>query len=313
MRILSTKVPLRESSDKSPVALFVYNRPVHTRRTIEALARNVGAEDTALFIFSDAPRCAADADLVGHVRAYLHTIRGFKNVVVTERARNLGLAGSIIDGVTSVCLEYGRVVVLEDDLETSSHFLEFMNDALRYYESLERVMHVSGCTYPVGHFEGESTYFLRVPLCWGWGTWQRAWSKFSKDLSVMELFDRRMIRRFDFDDTYPYWRQMEQNRSGQLDTWFVFWYATLFMRDGLSLFPARSLVRNIGFDNSGVNCGTTADYDVDLSTKPIELGPIPLSESTSAFERHKQFFRELRPSFPNRVLRRFRQLSLRFR
>ena len=35
----------------APVILFTYNRPEHTRRTIEALAKNELAQDTELFVF----------------------------------------------------------------------------------------------------------------------------------------------------------------------------------------------------------------------------------------------------------------------
>ena len=37
----------------APVILFVYNRPIHTQKTLEALAANRLATSTDLIIFSD--------------------------------------------------------------------------------------------------------------------------------------------------------------------------------------------------------------------------------------------------------------------
>ena len=38
----------------SPILLFVYNRPDHVRRCVEALQKNQLAADSELFIYSDA-------------------------------------------------------------------------------------------------------------------------------------------------------------------------------------------------------------------------------------------------------------------
>src|SRR5689334_19947926 len=114
----------------APITLFVYNRPEHTRRTVEALLKNELAAESDLFIFSDAPKKPESDESVRMVRDYIHAITGFKSVTIIERDRNWGLADSIIDGVTSVVNQYGRIIVLEDDLVVSAHFLEYMNTAL---------------------------------------------------------------------------------------------------------------------------------------------------------------------------------------
>lgn len=295
-------------SDAAPIALFVYNRPEHTRRTVEALSRNSGANDSVLHIYSDAPRTDDDAASVQKVRTYIKGITGFKQVVIKEQEQNLGLAMSIIGGVSALCEEYGRAIVLEDDLETSPHFLNFMNDALNYYADAAEVMHISGFRYPVDQFESDDTFFLHVPLCWGWATWQRAWRSFSNDISVMGRFDRQRIRQFDFGDSYAFWRQLELNKSGALKTWFIFWYATLYLRGGLSLFPSRSLVQNIGMDNSGTHSSTSNDYRVVLSDTPIQVTRIPLVESTTGYEFHQRYFRRLKGGVLKRLVRKFKRL-----
>jgi hypothetical protein len=294
----------------APIALFVYNRPDYTHRTVEALAKNAFANESILHIFSDGAKTSIDTLSVQKVRSYLKGIIGFKKVVVVEQTQNLGLAASIINGVTSLCKRYGRVIVLEDDLVTSPHFLTFMNSSLRYYENTTEVMHISGFRYPVEPFETDDTFFLNVPLCWGWATWDRAWKYFDKNISIMGRFNRQKISRFDFNNNYAFWKQLELNKSGRLDTWFIFWYVTLFLRGGLALFPARSLVQNIGLDGIGTHSGITDDYNVVLSETPINLAKIPLDESAKGFIFHRRYFRKIKVGLIKRIIRKLRFLII---
>lgn len=291
----------------APIVLFVYNRPEHTRRTIEALCGNTLAKSSDLIIFSDAPANTLAEAGVYQVRNYISGVTGFRSVKVIERPHNFGLAGSIIDGVSRVCDTRDRIIVLEDDLLTSPYFLEFMNEALRLYEHDENVMHVSGCTYPIAPEIQESTFFFRVPLCWGWATWKRAWTHFRPDISVMRQFDSTMRRNFDIGGTYPYWKQLELNKSGEIVTWFIFWYATLFLRNGLTLFPSQSLVVNIGHDGTGTHCCPNNYYDTSVADEPVLLQKLDIIENQLAVELHRKFFRKLRPHIVNRIVRRLRR------
>lgn len=278
----------------APIALFVYNRPTHTRQTVEALQKNSLSQESNLFVFSDGPKNESAKPNVTLVREYIRTITGFRSVSITEEPRNRGLALSIISGVNRLCEEFGEVIVLEDDLVTSPFFLKYMNDALALYRDVDKVMHVSGGAYPIRNPGTQASYFLRVPLCWGWGTWSRAWSSFSRDTALMKRFDRDMIRAFDFDGTYDYWAQLELNKSGRISTWFVFWYASVFLKGGLALFPRQPLVQNIGMDGSGVHCSTTENYNVKLGAGPLQLSFMEAQESIAAVRQHQEYFRSIR-------------------
>ena len=133
----------------APIALFVFNRPWHTRQTVEALRNNEGASESELFVFCDGPRTERDDLPVDEVRQYVRTITGFKKITVVERDNNLGLARSIVSGVTEIVNTFGCIIVIEDDSVTSRFFLKFMNEALLQYKNAQRVMHVSGYMYPV--------------------------------------------------------------------------------------------------------------------------------------------------------------------
>ena len=167
----------------APIALFVYNRPAHTRQTVEALKKNALAKDSDLIIFSDAAKSESQAETVREVRQYIHQIDGFKSVTIVERDKNFGLARSIIDGVTSVVNERGRIIVLEDDLIVTPHFLDFMNRAVRYAHE-EKVMQISANMFPISSGDGYARdIFLQNDNLLAI-TWDRAWRKFEPDADV---------------------------------------------------------------------------------------------------------------------------------
>jgi hypothetical protein len=251
----------------APIALFVYNRPRHTRQAVESLLANTGAADSLLYVFSDAPLDGAAREAVAEVRAYVCCIAGFKSVTIIERKTNFGLARSIIDGVTRLCEEYGRVIVMEDDLLVAPGFLNFMNAALEKYALEERVMQVSGYMFPARLGVSLKGLFLNFPTSWGWATWKRAWDKFdlnAQGYSVLKS-DPAMIKAFNLNGRYDYFSLLERYLSGRAQSWAIRWYLTVFMHNALTLYPSETLVENIGFDGSGVNCVVSS---IDQSAVP---------------------------------------------
>lgn len=267
----------------APVALFTYNRPRHTRQAVEALSRNEFATETDLIVFSDGPKSAADAIDVESVRAYLTGIEGFRSIQVIPQPRNLGLAQSIIAGVTEVCRKYGRVVVLEDDLLTSPWFLRFMNDGLAAYETDPEVISIHGYLWPVlGTLP--KTFFLRGADCWGWATWARGWKLFNADGAVLlaQLEQRGLTHTFDFDGAYGYTEMLRGQIAGSNNSWAIRWHASAFLADKLTLYPGCSLVQNIGLDASGTHCGTSEEFSTRLASERVPIRRQPLREDLTA-------------------------------
>ena len=92
------------------------------------------AGQSLLFIFSDAAKDDSQKHLVDEVRDIISHVECFKHVEIIKRRKNLGLANSIIDGVSRLTEEFGNVIVFEDDLVSSVHTLKYFNDALKRYE-----------------------------------------------------------------------------------------------------------------------------------------------------------------------------------
>lgn len=240
----------------APVALFAYRRPLHLQKVVESLLGNELASETDLVVFSDAARKPADQEAVDQVRRYLRTIGGFRSVRLVERRTNFGLSKSIISGVSELVQKYGRIIVLEDDIVVSSHFLTFMNRNLELYALDEKVGAVTGYCFPLG-ITPPDTWFMDASSCWGWGTWDRAWKEFNpvgNDL-LRSLRQKKLLFKFDFNGNYPYTGMLKDQIKGKNDSWAVRWYASTFLKGLLTLFPGKSLVANIGWDGTGENCG----------------------------------------------------------
>ena len=155
----------------APILLFVYNRPIHTRKVLSALEKAKLANESDLFIFSDGAKAVNCIEHVNHVRTIIREPWSFKSITIIERNTNMGLAANIIEGVSEVIKKYGRAIVLEDDLEISEYGLQYFNDALKTYQFNDKVMEISGYMYPVEHPEKlEESFFFRVANSWGWAT-----------------------------------------------------------------------------------------------------------------------------------------------
>lgn len=251
------------NNDLAPIVLFVYNRPWHTQQTVEALQKNQLAKDSELFIYSDAAKNESVKLAVDEVRRYIKSINGFRKVTIIERDKNWGLADSIIDGVTTIVNKLGKIIVLEDDLVTSPYFLTFMNEALDFYKFEEKVWHISGWNYPVEIEEIADAFLWRVMNCWGWATWADRWQYFEKDTGkIIDEFKKEDIKSFNLEGVEDFFSQVIANKNNQINTWAIFWYASIFKSKGLCLNPVKTLVDNIGHDGTGVHCSTDK-YHVD--------------------------------------------------
>ncbi|MEQ8384399.1 MAG: hypothetical protein RH949_18770 [Coleofasciculus sp. A1-SPW-01] len=279
---------------KSPIALFVYKRPEHTLKLLESLAKNEGANESELFIFCDGSKSLADRLVVSKVREIVKSRQWCWQVHITEREENLGLAQSIISGVTEICAHYGRVIALEDDLVLSPYFLRYMNDALDRYEHELKVMHISGYMFPVKTKLPE-TFFMRNPSCWGWATWQRAWQYFEEDseLLIKKIKCNKLDKKFSLANSYPFFEMLEQQSVGKINSWAIRWYASIFLVKGLCLYPRYSLVKNTGHDGTGIHCDNNSLFDVKLSKHKITLFTQKIVENKKALFVLIKFFRKI--------------------
>jgi len=293
-----------QKMDLAPIALFCFKRPVHLARVLEALRANPLASASTLYLFCDGPRHSEDRAAVKEVRRVAGAVQGFAKVEVRCSDMNLGLASSIISGVSEVLERHGRVIVLEDDLVTSPFFLTYMNEALAMYEGVETVASIHGYLYPISSPLPE-TFFLRGADCWGWATWSRAWSQFEADGAKLlrRLLESGQGKAFDLGGAYPYQRMLEDQIAGRNDSWAIRWHASVFLNGGLTLYPGRSLVLNIGNDATGTHSRSTHSFDGELSSTRIRCESVPVMPSVEAERAFTAFFQGQRGGMLRRIAR----------
>lgn len=249
-----------ENKDIAPIVLFVYNRLDHTRQTIEALQQNTLAKESELYIYSDGPKNEDVREKVEKLREYLKTVDGFKEVILLERKMNWGLANSIIDGVTSVIEQYGKVIVLEDDLITSRYFLEYMNHALSIFEKNQKIYSITGFSFTTDFMQFPKDYqddvYVNIrPMSWSWATWYDRWKDVDWNVNDYHEFIRNSKQKKTFNNGGTDLTRMLKNQmKGKLSSWYIRWTYSAFKREMLTVYPRVSYVNNIGHDASGVHC-----------------------------------------------------------
>lgn len=275
----------------APIALFTYNRADKTKRVVESLLKNQEAKDSDLFIFSDGPKTEAKAAGVEENRKFIHTISGFKNITIIERDRNWGLANSLIAGITDVINQYGKVIVVEDDLILSPYFLKFMNGGLEKYEDDDTVGTICGYVFPFQKSLPD-TFFLYFMHPWGWATWKRSWNLLDTDTKRLLRKIRFKTKKFNLGGNCGSYGNLYCQKVGLVDSWYIRFYASLFLNKKLNLFPGKTMVTNSGLDGSGTHCGKGLQKTNNfiLNPNPIEMNDISVEESQLAYSVFKSFY-----------------------
>lgn len=245
----------RDITQWAPIAIFIYKRSEHARRAIVSLQACDGAQSSLIYVFADGPKTATDAPAVLATRAVAHELLG-SSAVFVEQERNRGLANSIIAGTTELCDRYGTVIVVEDDLVLAPSFLRFLNEGLERYRDEPRVMQVSGHMFDVPSLaQQQEALLLPMTTSWGWATWKRAWDFFDPAATGWRerLAEGAEVKRYNLGGRYDHFRMLKRQMNGEIDSWAIRWYYNVFARDGLVLFPPRTLVSNLGLDGSGTH------------------------------------------------------------
>jgi len=306
---------LKRGKEFAPIALFVYNRPDHARQTVDALRANDFAERSDLFVFADGAKTPEGAGAVNSTRQYARSVEGFKSVTVVERECNFGLSRSVITGVSQLCSEYGKTIVVEDDVITAPDFLRFMNRGLQRYEYEPRVMSVCAfnppLTAPASYpFDTFCSYRFS---CWGWATWKDRWEKADWAVTDYAQFatDREKQKKFDLGGDDLSWL-LKLHMRGDIDSWDTVWAYTHFKHDALALLPVESKAYNIGLDGSGVHC-----KHVSMEQSSIGHGSDSEYRFPDSADVHSHFAAEIkryhRPSVARRLVRFARQFAPRKR
>ena len=257
----------------APIILFVYARPDHTKKMIESLKDNKLADKSEVWIFSDNAKRDNAIERVEKVREYIHKIEKsnyFKKVHIVEAKENKGLAKSVIEGVSEIIKKAKKAIVVEDDLILSNNFIEYMNDALNFYENDNRIWSISGYNVPINipKTYKEDVYLGYRGCSWGWATWENRWKMVDWNVSDYDIFKRSFKRRRLLNRGGDDMAQMlDMQMNGKIDSWAIRWCYEQSKRNMYTIYPVKSLVYNEGLDGTGTHSGITSDFSVIISNE----------------------------------------------
>ena len=281
---------------------------------MESLLANSEAADSELFVFVDGPRdhVPTDRDKVVAVRDYVKTIQGFKLVTCTFAEENKGLGASVIAGVTQVIRQYGRAIVVEDDLYCGKNFLAYMNQGLERYADNKEVFSVCGYTNKVRRPQGYSydAYACVRSSSWGWGTWSDRWETVDwtlEDWTACEA-QAKAFNRWGGSDCFGMLRDWHEGKN---QSWAIRFSYSQFVQNKVAIFPMVSKVINEGFDNQSTNCKgwNRFKYDFDSSENKVFRWP----EEVMVDERLRKSalaYHSIRERLYSRVMNLFYRSSL---
>lgn len=249
-----------------PTILITYNRPWHTAQVLNALKRH---NIQNLYIYSDAPKSDKDVEGVIETRRLIQSIDWTIPNVVYQK-QNQGLAKSIVSAANKVFETYDKLILLEDDCVPQDYFFDFMYDCLNKYENNQRVFGISGYTVNIDdiilknyHYD---VYFFPRMGSWGWATWKNRWEKRIENLNYLktEILQRKIDLNQGGNDVPV---MLEQILTGKLkDVWSLHWLLTVYLNQGMYIYPTKSHIQNIGMDGSGVHCGKTSKYETTIAS-----------------------------------------------
>lgn len=263
-----------------PLLLITFNRPEHTKKTIEALRAQ---RPPLVYVFQDGPRngnekdelnCKAVQEVVNREIDWECELHAYSS------EKNRGCRDAIIYAINCVFKEYESVIVVEDDVVTSPAFYTYMCRALEFYRKYPAVWSISGYSLSPSKFKVPEDYDYDVfasprLLNWGWGTWRNRWEKTDWTMSYYAEFMNHPYERQVFSQTgcdmIDMLREEYEGRSSAWDIQFAFAH---FANHAISIVPCISYTYNIGFDGSGTHCGNT-HQSTDMNTYTLNTNIHP--------------------------------------
>jgi len=297
----------------APVVVFVYRRYEHTNRLLESLANNFLAGQTEVFIFSDGAKNVSDRESIDQVRNLVNDPKWetrFKKVSVFAEETNKGLANSVISGVSNIIQQYGKVIVVEDDLILSKYFLRYMNDALDYYESVPDIWSISGYSFPMKvlkKYQHDIFYGYRG-CSWGWGTWKNRWDMVDWDCKDYDKFiqDPNWVQKFNRGGT-DLTPMLGSQMAGRIDSWAIRWCFAQSNAEMYTIYPKVSYVINDGLDGSGTHSGVSNAFETVIFDC-VETRMEKLKIDSQIAREFQKKYNRTRDTLDKKILRRLKKI-----
>ena len=277
----------------APVIIPTLCRDKHFIRCMESLRRNPWAKYTEVYIGLDYPAKEEHWEGYRKISTYLEQpFPEFRAVHVFRREKNLGAVSNSGHLWNVALTKYDRLIYLEDDLEVSPNYLEYMDKALMAYKDDPDVVMVSGYAYPLDWKAADRCTVAKQNFngsAWGKGVWrskQNAMFHYLQPNGLSKAFSRAFRSgRFEsmidcavkdyVDLCQGGWSGKNAFLNTTTDIALRIYIA---VENKYAVMPLISKVRNHGYDGSGLYCqriegNSQADFCVQnycFSTQPID-------------------------------------------
>lgn len=244
------------------IILLTFNRPRHTAEVLRGLKKE-GA--THVTVYMDAP--VTEEDRLAQVElTELFDAVDWMQVDLIRREKNLGLAVNMVSSINEQLQTHESVIILEDDCYPYPGFLRFMREALSIYKGNKKIRSVCGYQYPFIADESDEIVAMSMSRFnpWGWATWRDRWDDHCADLKMLldAVCSKGVFERLSWDLQQQC--SCEYFVEQKADIWSINWALAHYLTETYAIFPSRSLIKNIGFDGTGVHSCETKVFDGKL-------------------------------------------------
>lgn len=238
------------------IAVFCYKRAGKLKTSMEALLKNPECSSMDVIFFCDGHKGEHDRAGVEATRAYIDSLTGFRQVHKHFRERNISTGPNFHQGISYLCANYERFIVVEDDLVVTPNYIRYLLDALEYYRNERSVFCITGFCFPLKQSNyGYDTVIHHRFCSYGWGSWSNrvsevVWDK--DELNRMMTRDPGFTSRLD-EQGMDLSRMLKKQISGAISTWDIQMQVHVSQHRMKVVYPVLSKTHNIGFDQESTN------------------------------------------------------------
>ena len=266
----------------APVLLLGYNRPQHMRALIQSLA---SLEPKLILLSVDGPKASRpnDVSLVLETQLLVNEIKWNAKVLTRFRKSNLGLRKAVVDAVNWANSEYGRVIVLEDDVRAGPQMIDFFKSNLEKFEDNSKIAHINGYNLvPSDHITSpeQDSRLSIYPESYAWATWDRAWKLYDDDLTWAKNVTVSDIQKVCGSKTSAIrWKQNFSDAANErIDTWAYRWVASMWANDLKIISPNRNISQYKGFEGGTHTRRQIKWSEIEIQQLPTWKVEISISE-----------------------------------
>tara|TARA_B100001093_G_scaffold496161_1_gene541470 strand:- start:7729 stop:8559 length:831 start_codon:yes stop_codon:yes gene_type:complete len=223
------------------IVIFAYNRPSHLKRVLVSL-QDYGIKK--FFVFLDGPKNKQDKLIQDEITFIVKNLK-FAKVKLIKNKSNFGLAKSIISGVTKILKKFENIIVIEDDCIPFKNFFNFMASQLKTSYFKNECAAICSYMFPeISEYNSKKLYpiLLNYFISWGWATNKKNWEQF---------LNKKKNKKIKFNVNTPYSKFLKKKNLNSIWTINFIYHNLNFNKK--YIYPNYSLVKNIGFDGSGIN------------------------------------------------------------